>query len=129
MYLNTEYGVEMLLDQQWHCEITMVVSATLNLVSILLIVSMMFECFYGIIRPHKAGSFNMDKKAKIIIVCIVLISVLYNCPHAFITESQGRHCIAHAKIITNIYNQLYYWSIFVLTYVIPFFYYYLGILL
>ena len=120
MYLNTEYGVEMLLDQQWHCEITMVVSATLNLVSVLLIVSMTFERFYGIIRPHKAASFNTVKRAKIIIVCIVLISVLYNCPHAFITESQGRHCIPHAKIINNIYNQLYYWSAFVLTYVIPF---------
>ena len=57
------------------------------------ILSMTFERFYSIIRPHKAASFNTVKKARITIICIFLFSVLYHVPYFKIAESNGRMCV------------------------------------
>ena len=42
--------------------------------SAFLVVSMTFEHFYSIIRPHKAASFNTVQRAKIIILGIFVFS-------------------------------------------------------
>ena len=69
------------------------------------ILSMTFERFYSIIKTHKAASFNTVKRAKIIILCTVMISVVYYLPHIFITSSEGRRCGAFGKAMkTNIGN-------------------------
>ena len=86
----------------------------------LLIVSMTFQRFYGIIQPHKAVSFNTVKRAKIIIACIVTFSFIYRFPNLFTTKIHGRHCIIYGKILGEAYGQFYYWLTFVLNFMIPF---------
>ena len=86
----------------------------------LLIVSMTFQRFYGIIQRHKAASFNTVKRAQIIIACIVMFSFIYRFPHLFTTKIQGRHCIIYGEMLGEAYGQFYYWLTFVLNFMIPF---------
>ena len=85
-----------------------------------LVVSMTFQRFYSIIRPHQAASFNTVKKAKIIIASIIVFSFLYCSPHMLTTYFVGRYCIRYAKILRTKSGQFYYWFTFVLNFAIPF---------
>ena len=104
----------------WYCSIGVLVVLTSIMCSNLLIVSMTFQRFYGIIQPHKAVSLNTVKRAKIIIGCIVTFTFIYRFPHLFTTKIQGRHCIIYGKILGKAYGQFYYWLTFVLNFMIPF---------
>ena len=84
-HLNSQQDVFMPPSQYWYCALTITIFYFMNLCSILFILSMTFDHFYSIIRPHKATSFNTVKRAKITIVCIVIFSVLYNIPHLYTT--------------------------------------------
>ena len=66
---------------------------------------MTFERFYGIIRPHKAASFNTVKRARIIIVCIYIICFSYSIPFLFVAGSNGEFCIPNAAASNNILSQ------------------------
>ena len=90
------------------------------LCSTLLILSMTFDRFYSIIRPHKAASFNTIKRAKITIVCIVFISILYNIPHLFISSHEHWECLPYGLAMGQPYGQVYYWLSFVVHYALPF---------
>ena len=63
-----------------------------TMASTLFIMAMTFERCYSIIRPHKAASFNTVRKAKIIIVCIIIFSILYNIPNLFFSTDVGTRC-------------------------------------
>ena len=58
-----------------------------------LILSMTFERFYSIVRPHKAALFNTVKIAKIIIACIFTFFTIFNIPHAFLSDIDGLQCV------------------------------------
>ena len=81
---------------------------------------MTFERFYSIIRPHKATSFNTVKRAKVTIICIVLISVLFDIPHLFVTTEVGGRCIPIGKAMQYTYGQTYYWLTAIFNFYIPF---------
>ena len=91
-----------------------------SVASTLFIMSMTFERFYSIIRPHKAASFNTIKRARIIIVFIILFSVIFNLPYLYQTTSVGRSCIPNGKGNESIFGQSYYWFSFSLSFVFPF---------
>ena len=96
---------------------------TTSLCSILFIMSMTFDRFYSIIRPHKAASFNTTKRAKITVVTIISIiifSVCFNLPYLYQTISEGRSCIPNGKSNESIYGQFYYWLSFSLSFAFPF---------
>ena len=61
-------------NQLWHCKMFVCFVVTAVQANAFLVVSMTFERFYSIIRPHKAASFNTVKRAKIIIVGIFVFS-------------------------------------------------------
>ena len=82
------------------------------------IVSMTFEGFYSIIRPHKAASFNTVKRAKIPITCIV--SILYNLHNIFLTDNIGRFCIPAADYKTELLPKIFYWLSVFLFFALPF---------
>ena len=86
--------------------------------STLFILSMTFERFYSIVRPHKAASFNTVKKAKITIVLCIIIGFLFNIPHLFLSLNQGVRCIPHSA--TFRYVGIHYWLSFVLNFILPF---------
>ena len=107
-------------DQYWHCSICIFVAFMAFMCSTLFILSMTFERFYSIIRPHKAVSINTFRKAKISIVCIVIFSIISAVPHLFISSNYGRVCISNVKGFNTTYGQMYYWFTVVVQFVIPF---------
>ena len=107
-------------DQYWHCTLAMTVVKTTLLCSTFLTIGMTFERFYGIMKPHKSASFNTIKKAKKVIVCVVLFCIAYNIPHLFITTVRGKGCIpfGHGKQV--FYGLFYYWLSLIINYIMPF---------
>ena len=78
---------------------------------------MTFDRFYSIIRPHKAASFNTVKRAKITIVFIIIISILYNIPFLYTVTNSGPNCVADRSETWKI---VYHWLNYVVQFVIPF---------
>ena len=118
-YLNNSHDVDMPPNQADYCTITITLLWITSLSSTIFILSMTFERFYSIIMPHKAALFNTVKRAKIIILCAVMVSVVYNLPHIFITTS-GRRCGAFGKAMKTSIGKFYYWFSAVLNFVLPF---------
>ena len=81
---------------------------------------MTFERFYSIIKPHKAASFNTVKRAKIIIICIIVFSIVYNSPHLFISSEEGKQCVPYGAAMDKPYGQFYYWLSFMVHFAVPF---------
>ena len=107
-------------DQYWYCIVAVPVLFASFLCSTLLIVSMNFDRFYSIIRPHKAASFNTVKRAKITIVCIIILSTLYNIPHLFITSNENWKCLPYGAAMGKPYGEFYYWFSFIINFAVPF---------
>ena len=81
---------------------------------------MTFDRFYSIIKPHKAASFNTVKRAKIIIICIVCLSIAFNVPHLFITKQVGKSCVPFGNAIVYMSGQMYYWLSLTVNFFLPF---------
>ena len=107
-------------NQFTFCTLQITMNLTSNMCSTLFILNMTFDRFYGIIRPHKAASFNTLRKAKIIIICSVIFSIAYNTPHIFISSEQGGQCVPYGKAMNAVAGQVYYWLSYVTNFVLPF---------
>ena len=107
-------------SQYWTFALSMTVLFTAILCSTLLILSMTYDRFYSIIRPHKAASFNTVKRAKITIVCIIIFSIVYNIPHLVVSDNENRQCLPYGKAMEKSYGQMYYWLSFVVNFALPF---------
>ena len=107
-------------DQYWYCTLSMAILYMSGLCNTLFILNMTFERFYSITKAHKAASFNTVKRAKITIVCIMLLSITFNCPHFFITSQRGMECIPFGKARSSIIGQFYHWFSMVLNFAVPF---------
>ena len=120
-YLNAIHGVDMPPNQQWHCNVAITVAVICQFCSTYFIVVMTFERFYSIIKPHKAASFNTVKRAKVVIVCIVILGSVYNIPNLFYTLSTGRACFLAGKYQTTIFRYVYFWMRSTISFIVPFF--------
>ena len=107
-------------NQFWYCTYLNFGVLVTVYISNLLILSMTFERFYSIIRPHKAALFNTVKRAKITIVCIVLFSVLYHIPHWFISANIGQLCLTNVLSADKSIGEFYYWFSEILHFILPF---------
>ena len=116
----SHFNVEIPPDPDTSCAVTTLVGTVSTNISTWLILSMTFERFYSIIRPHKAASFNTVKKAKIIIVCIAVIFVFFGVPHFFMTSRYGTTCMPFAKGTDLFAGKLYYWCDQVVGLIFPF---------
>ena len=87
--------------------------------STFLIISMTFERFYSIVKPHKATSFNTVKKAKIKIGSIIVFSYLFNIPHLFMSDIQGLQCVPWGRG-TDTAGQFYFYLQMTLAFILPF---------
>ena len=121
-YINMAHDVDLAPSQFWFCSAIVTVLFTSSTCSTLFILSMTFERFHSIIRPHKAASVNTVKRAKITILCIVIFSIVYNFPNWFITSDDGesRNCTAYAFALNSLHGIIYYWSSNILSYFLPF---------
>ena len=107
-------------DQYWYCVLSMMVLFISLECSILIILSMTFDRFYSIIRPHKAASFNTVKRAKVTIVCIVVFSVVFNIPHWFISGNENWECLPYGGAAGKLYGEIHYWLSFLVDFALPF---------
>ena len=114
------YSVPFPPGPYWYCALTNGILFSAFLCGTLLILSMTFDRFYSIIRPHKAASFNTVKRAKITIVCISMFSIFYNIPHLFISTHENWQCFPYGKAMEKPYGQLYYFFSFAVNYAVPF---------
>ena len=114
------HDVQMPLGQYRHCTLAAQAFFTTTLCTTLLIMSMTFDRFYSIMRPHKAASFNTVKRAKITIACIFIFSILYNVPHLFISDHQEWKCLPYGKAMKTTIGLFYYWLSFVIQFALPF---------
>ena len=88
-----------------------------SLCSALFILSMTFDRFYSIIKPHKAASFNTVKRAKITIVSIIVFSTLFNIPYLFAMTTDGRQCMNDKR---GSIRAFFHWMCYVAQFVVPF---------
>ena len=116
-YLNSVHGLQFPPDQHWFCAIATQVLWSASLSSTLFILSMTFDRVYSIIRPHKAASFNTTKRAKLVIVCIVVFSCLFNIPYLFIITNSGPECVTDLGTFEKTF---FFWFSYVIQFVIPF---------
>ena len=119
-YLNMMGVLDFYPNQFTFCTLQITLNLTSNMCSTLFILNMTFDRFYGIIRPHKAASFNTLRKAKIIIICSIIFSIAYNTPHIFISSEQGGQCVPYGKAMNAMAGRVYYWLSYVTNFVLPF---------
>ena len=103
------YIVRIPPDPFTFCAVSMTVGSISTNISTWFILSMTFERFYSIIRPHKAASFNTVKRAKIVIVSIVIIFTLYSIPLLFLTTPEGDLCFPYSRGMEHLAAKVYYW--------------------
>ena len=110
----------MIPDQCTYCTVLSTAFFTATMCSTHFILSMTFDRLYSIIRPHKAASFNTVKRAKITIISVVVFGLIFNIPHIFFTDNNGRQCVPYGKAMAFGYGQFYYWLSLVLNFAFPF---------
>ena len=116
-YLNSVHGIQFPPNQHWFCTIATGVLWASTLSSTLFILSMTFDKVYGIIKPHKAASFNTVKRGKITIICIVIFSHIFNIPYLFIVTNNGPECVTYLR---GIEQELFMWLSYFIQFIIPF---------
>ena len=102
-----EHDVYVPPGPKWYCRVANLFNFTSFLCSTLLILSMTFDRLYSIIMPHKAASFNTVNRAKIMVVLIATISILYNLPHLYLTSYVGWECIPYGNAKEYSLGELY----------------------
>ena len=119
-YLAVVHGAYIPPGPYWYCKLSNSSDFISIMCSTLFILSMTFERFYSIIMPYKAASFNTVRKAKITIACIIVISLLYNLPHAVITSNDNWECIPYGLARGKPLGDFYYWLSLIVHFVLPF---------
>ena len=104
----------------WYCRVANLFNFTSHLCNTLLILSMTFDRLYSIILPHKAASFNTIKRARITVILIIIMSILYNLPHLYLTSSVDWECIPYGNAQEYPLGELYYWLSLVVQFALPF---------
>ena len=122
VFLSLGFNIKIPPNQQWYCNSANYAFFVASLCSVFFIVSMTFDRFYSIIRPHKAASFNTVKRAKIIIMGIVIFSIIFNIPHFYTSSNQGWLCLPFGDVVAMAKPifKFYYWLSFSLQFGIPF---------
>ena len=115
-----EHGIYVHPGPESYCRVSPFITFTCFLCSTLLILSMTFDRFYSIIMPHKAASFNTVKRTKITVVCIAIVSVLYNLPHLFLSTIINWDCIPYAAAMGQSYGEFYYLATLLVQFALPF---------
>ena len=119
-YLNSIHKIDIPPSQFYYCTLSITIAWMSSLCSTLFILNMTFERFYSIIMPHKASSVNTVKRAKMKIICIIVVSIVFNIPHLYITAQNGRSCIPFGSAIETVVGQLYYWVSLIVNFALPF---------
>ena len=116
-YLNSIYQIDIPPNQEWYCRLATMFIWIASLCSTLFILSMTFDRFYSIIKPHRASSFITVKRTKITVVSIVIFSLCFNVPFIFTISHEARQCVPD---IHGTLKAFYYWSCYIVQFIVPF---------
>ena len=107
-------------NHRWYCLLHVFLDHSGCLGSNYLLIAMTFERFYSIIKPLKAASVNTVRRARIIIICICLLSLSYCIPYLFISGYIGKVCVSNLTASYSVVGLMYSWMIENVTYLVPF---------
>ena len=94
-----------------HCLWNMFTSFGFSMIGSLIIVAMTFDKFFAIRFPHKSASFSTPKRAKIIVLTIIVFSIIFNLPQFYVTLLINGTCMPYAR--QDIWNQIFMFVSFV----------------
>ena len=77
----------------------------LSMIGSLIIVAMTFDKFFAIRFPHKSASFNTPRRARIVLIIIVVFSIIFNLPQFYVTMLIDGVCMPYAR--DDIWNQIF----------------------
>ena len=99
-YLEEIVGVPMPPNQRWYCILQVFFNYFAFLCSAYILIAMTFERFYSIVRPLEAASFNTVKRARTIIISILVLWFSYCAPFFYISSNDGKICIVNRFALT-----------------------------
>ena len=117
--IRKTYGLNVFGDPYWTCQVILVPFYGCSMCSTYFILSMTFERSYSITQPHKAASSNTVKRAKIIIICIVVVFMIFNIPRMFLSEMEGLQCNPYGKG-SFFWGRLYMYTELIISFIFPF---------
>ena len=79
---------------------------------------MTVDKYVAIKWPHRAATYSIPRRAKITILAISVLVLIYNLPHFFITTLIQGECYGHS--VKSILTKIYSWFTIVLNGIIPF---------
>ena len=118
-FVRQRYELFIFGDLYWTCKIILVPFFGFSMSGCFFILSMTFERFYSIIKPHKAASFNTVKRAKITILCIIIFFMIFNIPRLFLGKIEGLQCLPYGQGST-FWSQFYFYTEMIISFVFPF---------
>ena len=82
------------------------------------VLGMTVDKYVAIKWPHRAATYSSPRRAKIIILTIFILVLIYNMPHFFITTLIEGSCYGYS--VKSIFTKVYSWFNIVLYAIIPF---------
>ena len=82
------------------------------------VLAMTVDKYIAIRWPHKAAIYSTPKRAKLIVIVLYMLVLIYNIPHLFLSSIIGKECLAYG--ISSVIAKVYSWFSFVLNAIIPF---------
>ena len=82
------------------------------------VLAMTVDKYVAIKWPHRAATYSIPKRARIISCCIFACALLYNGPHLYTSSLVGDQCLAY--VVGGVVTQVFSWSTFLINGAIPF---------
>ena len=105
---------------EWHaaqCKTVTFLTALVKQNSRYQVLAMTIDKYIAIKWPHKAAAYSTSKRAKFVLIGVLIFSLIYNVCHIFMTSLVGGKCrgYVHGGLIAEVLT----WSTFIVNGIIP----------
>ena len=102
----------------WGCKIASLFSHFSLQCATYQVLAMTTDRYIAIKWPHRAATYSTSKRAKFIILGIVIFTFIYNIPHIFIASLMRNECLSY--LVGGTITKIYSWVTFLVNGIIPF---------
>ena len=102
----------------WECKIATYFVNIFLKCSTYQVLAMTFDKYFAIKWPHRAATYSIPRRTKIILLCIYLCAFIYNVPHLLITSLVGDFCFSY--VVGGLVAEVFSWTTFLVNGIIPF---------